>query len=89
MDKEALEKAVEAWEAWFHLYGGKTTDAMESAIQAYLEAVGGVVVPKEPTDAMHNAARDWSNRKYGKPIGIDASDGCYRAMITAAQEEEQ
>jgi hypothetical protein len=44
---------------------------------------GFVLVPLEPTEAMHNAARDWSYAKYGKPIGLDASEGCYRAMIEA------
>lgn len=45
-----------------------------------------VAVPREPTEAMHNAARDWSAAKYGKPIGIDASAGCWRAMLAAAPE---
>lgn len=43
-----------------------------------------VMVPKEPTEAMHDAARDWSAKKFGKPIGMDASLGCYRAMLSAA-----
>lgn len=39
---------------------------------------------REPTDKMHNAARDWSHKKYGKAIGKDASEGCWRSMIDAA-----
>ncbi|RYG84124.1 MAG: hypothetical protein EON59_13465 [Alphaproteobacteria bacterium] len=43
-----------------------------------------VVVPREPTEAMLRAARDWSAAKYGKPIGNDGAIGCYRAMISQA-----
>lgn len=45
---------------------------------------GWRVVPIEPTEAMHNAARDWSRKKYGIPIGTDASAGCWAAMISAS-----
>lgn len=47
---------------------------------------GVVVVPKEATDKQHDAARDWSRKKYGMPIGLDASAGCWSAMIAAAKE---
>jgi hypothetical protein len=33
---------------------------------------------------MHSAARDWSASKYGKPIGNDASAGCWQAMVSAS-----
>lgn len=36
---------------------------------------------------MRDAARDWSLKKYGQGIGIDASDGCYRAMVAASPIE--
>jgi hypothetical protein len=39
---------------------------------------------REPTEEMHHAARDWSREKYGKPIGSEASDGCWKSMIDAA-----
>lgn len=39
---------------------------------------------REPTEAMEIAARDWSYGKYGKPIGNDASNGCFRSMIDGA-----
>lgn len=37
-----------------------------------------------PTEAMLIAARDWSAKKYGKPIGDDAARGCWNAMLAAA-----
>lgn len=37
----------------------------------------------EPTPAMLTAARDWSAKKYGKPIGNDAAIGCWKAMYAA------
>lgn len=40
--------------------------------------------PRKPTEAMLNAARDWSQEKYGKPIGNDAAIGCWQAMLDAA-----
>lgn len=51
---------------------------------AAIESAGFKIVPAEPTQTMHEAARDWSAKKYGKPIGSDASDGCYRAMLSAS-----
>ena len=62
-------------------------DMSETALKA-MEEAGYVVVPKEPTENMHNAARDWSLEKYGKPIGRDASDGCYYAMLAASPLKE-
>ena len=32
---------------------------------------------------MLDAARDWSDHKYGKPIGNDAAIGCWQAMFDA------
>lgn len=37
----------------------------------------------EPTREMLIAARDWSYKKYGKPIGDDAAIGCWKAMYAA------
>lgn len=42
--------------------------------------------PREPTEAMLVAARDWSNRVYGKPIGNEAARGCWLAMVAAAPD---
>ena len=69
--------------------GNSDNTRVASDILAALEAGGFAVVPKVPTEAMHNAARDWSAKKYGTPIGIDASDGCYKAMLAAANPKEE
>lgn len=47
---------------------------------------GYKLVPIEPTEEMLNAARDWSDKKYGKPIGNDAAVGCFQAMLEASPE---
>jgi len=39
--------------------------------------------PVQPTEAMLNAARDWSVKKYGRGIGNDAAIGCWQAMLAA------
>lgn len=46
-------------------------------------------VPNDPTEEMLVAARDWSHRKYGKPIGNDAATGCWQAMLAAAPKPEE
>lgn len=38
-----------------------------------------------PTQAMLEAARDWSYKKFGKPIGNDAATGCWQAMLKALE----
>lgn len=45
---------------------------------------GWQLVPIEPTEEMHHAARDWSVKMYGKAIGFEASHGCYKAMLATA-----
>jgi hypothetical protein len=40
-----------------------------------------------PSEAMLNAARDWSRETYGRPIGRDAAAGCWQAMSDAALGE--
>ena len=75
----------------YHAYGAFDDHARNrgaDAILAALRAAGYAVVPREATEEMHNAARDWSDAKYGKPIGIDASAACYAAMIAAAEAGE-
>ncbi len=39
--------------------------------------------PREPTEAMLNAARDWSVAKYGRGVGNDGAIGCWQAMLDA------
>jgi len=46
------------------------------------------LVPVEPTEAMLNAARDWSLKKYGQAVGNDGARGCYAAMLAAAAIKE-
>lgn len=45
---------------------------------------GQLAFPEQPTEAMLNAARDWSVKKYGQGIGNDAAIGCWKAMLAAA-----
>lgn len=63
---------------------------IRSALVAQPVAVGvpegWKLVPKEPTEEMHDAARDWSVKKYGQGVGRDGSEGCYRAMLAASPE---
>jgi hypothetical protein len=47
-----------------------------------------VLPPLDPTEAMLDAARDWSATKYGKAIGNDAAIGCWRAMMSAATKAD-
>jgi hypothetical protein len=65
----------------------------DAVLQRFIEQVraeygvapeGFKLVPIEATEVMHDAARDWSYAKYGKPIGSDASAGCWSAMVAAA-----
>ena len=39
--------------------------------------------PRNPTEAMLNAARDWSALFVGSPIGNKAATGCWQAMFDA------
>jgi hypothetical protein len=52
-----------------------------------MEREARTAVPRDPTEAMLNAAYDWSYKKYGKPIGSDAASGCWAAMLAAALPE--
>jgi hypothetical protein len=57
------------------------------AHEVTMDAARAVLAEMEtPTEKMHDGARDWSYQKYGKPIGIEASDGCWRAMIAEARK---
>jgi len=58
---------------------------VQNLVPLYAIPAGYVLVPVEPTEAMLNAARDWSYEKYGKPIGNEAAIGCYKAMIEGEQ----
>ena len=49
---------------------------------------GFILVPKEPTQAMLDSARDWSTKKYGKAVGNDGASGCYKAMIETKEQNQ-
>lgn len=40
--------------------------------------------PREPTEAMLTAARDWSKARIGAPIGNDAARSCWQVMFDAS-----
>lgn len=61
-------------------------NACRAAMLAQPVSQGYKLVPVEPTEDMQIAAREWSRRKYGRPIGSDASIGCYRAMLAKSPE---
>ena len=87
--------------AWEFLFGEERTrtgrlnrtlselwDALDVAYRSAASRPDGwVACPKEPTAEIDIAARDWSHAKYGKPIGNDASQGVYRAMLAASPYE--
>lgn len=49
---------------------------------------GWRIVPVEASDKQLESARDWSYVKYGKPIGNDAANGCWRCMVAAVPEPD-
>ncbi len=75
--------AVAAWDAYSP---EDSISDMRKAIAAAINASGCVLVPREPTEKMLIAARDWSHTRYGKPIGNDAATGCWGAMLAAAPQ---
>jgi hypothetical protein len=40
---------------------------------------------REPTQEMLDAAREWSAKRYGKPLENDEAIGCWQAMCAAAR----
>lgn len=50
---------------------------------------GWQLVPKEPTNEMLNAARDWSVKKNGRGVGNDQATGCWQAMYDAASPQDE
>lgn len=64
---------------------GITADEFEAFFSEDMaEAWRQRATPLVPTEAMLVAARDWSDAKYGKPIGNDAATGCWQAMLRAS-----
>lgn len=87
MDKEALRKAVEAHDDARLVPHLTDEEDMERAITAYLEAVDGVIVPREPTEAMVLAGAKLWNLPDPDRADLRNIAEEYRLMITAAQEE--
>lgn len=55
----------------------------------WLQRVDAILAElREPDEGMLAAARDWSARKYGKPIGNDAAIGCLQTMLDAITTEK-
>jgi hypothetical protein len=65
----------------------KITKAALNGVGSREEAIAVIAVIREPTQQMLDAARDWSAKKYGKPIGRDAAIGCWQAMHAAITAE--
>ncbi|MCX2699352.1 hypothetical protein [Ochrobactrum chromiisoli] len=59
------------------------TPTAQAAISTILAAL------LEPDQRMFEGAREWSYLKYAKPIGNDAANGCWRAMLNASPLGEQ
>ena len=86
---ESLYSMAQARKESFSLALSVDTKKVQALLQSYLDSLEGwQLVPKEPTEEMHHAARDWSVEKYGKAIGSEASHGCYQAMLAAAPKHK-
>ena len=70
---------------WYKAQARQLWDFWKAA-KAQAVPEGFVLVPKEPTQAMLDSARDWSTKKYGKAVGNDGASGCYKAMIEAQEQ---
>lgn len=82
----AIQLAAQAWcePATSHLeMVPELAVAFARILERELLSKGGGV-PRKPTEEMLNAARDWSLKKYGKPVGHDGTQGCWKAMYDAA-----
>lgn len=90
-----VQRAWVAWQARAALASTQPADPLQALhdeqqrLGLYDEvAPGWRLVPVEPTEAMLNAARDWSVKKYGIGVGNDAAIGCYAAMLAATQGDK-
>jgi hypothetical protein len=61
-----------------------TVEADEHDARVSLLSASKPAAPMQPTEAMLNAARDWSVKKYGQGIGKDGAVGCWQAMLAAS-----
>jgi len=86
---QALPQGVEdAIHGALTRHGDICRNLTDDLISSVSSAISGMaIVPVEPTEAMLVAARDWSHKKYSKPIGNDAAQGCWKAMLAATKEK--
>lgn len=63
-------------------------DNLDAAIEAVAPMLASARLPEVPNEMMLIAAREWSAKKYGKPIGNEDATGCWQAMFAAASKPE-
>lgn len=89
----ALEETTRQCQHWKRLaeQAGPDRQGRETLLDISHGAAKRTAPPKPAPDAMHspteamlNAAHDWSIEKYGRGIGNDAAIGCWQAMLDAA-----
>lgn len=73
----------EVFNAWYDQYAGGP--AAWDDLTEHLKSAGYAVVPRVATEWMLVAAREWSRVKYGTPVGNDGTNGCWAAMVAAAE----
>lgn len=90
IERIAITMAQQGWrgiyndEAMANLARNQCAPSIRSVIKA-LRASGYEIVLKDPDENMLNAARDWSVDKYGRGVGNDGAEGCYKAMLNAGK----
>lgn len=67
-------------------YTLEVSQEIRDAILSALSEAGLVIVPREPTEAMLLAARDWSVATIGRAVGNTGAIGCYRAMLSKGEQ---
>ena len=83
---EAIARAMQESQAWPMVFAPGSAESLAQAAIAAVTKAGYILAPKEPTEAMEEAARDvpfiaMGNGEYLEPDRADI----YRAMISAAQ----
>ena len=81
-----MTEIIEAMARAFYANDGEQSygiDAMRAALSA-AEAAGWVLVPKEPTEKMHDAAHANLESLGYRSIGLVGEAGVYRAMLAAS-----
>jgi hypothetical protein len=83
--QDAAQPDGDPWTLGFE--AGKRVGAQLAAVSpsdATGKATNAGGLPRIPTEAMLNAARDWSVKKFGMGVGNDGATGCWQAMYDAA-----